>query len=215
LACSGALAAEVQRSGVRKGDERNVSQISRIGPPPEIITITIGGNDSGFADVLGHCVRDQTDCVGRYATSGHDVIQDHIDQLELDLPGLYRAIQQAAPGARLIVVGYPRIFPPASAGAHAPNCAAWSRISDHEAQYLNGRGRALDDAIERAAAVADVEFVDVENAFDDHELRCKGPSFVNRLQLRLGWPPYRHESFHPNALGQARLADVIARAIAT
>jgi lysophospholipase L1-like esterase len=218
LACSGAETPEVLRSGVRKGKERDVSQISRIGPPPEIITITIGGNDIGFADVLGHCVGvkiGEKDCVERYALPGHDLIQDDIDDLERELPGLYRAIQQAAPGSRLVVVGYPRIFPPASAGPHTPNCAAWSRISDHEAQYLNDRGHALDEAIQRAAAAAKVEYVDVEDAFDDHELRCKGASYVNRLELRLGWPPYRHESFHPNALGQARLADLVARALAT
>lgn len=209
LACSGAKTPEVLTSGARTDElERSVSQISRIDRRPEILTITIGGNDAGFADVLSHCVI-ENDCVTRYTNSGHDEIQAKILGLEKVLERLYVEVQRVVPGTRLVVVDYPRIFPRAYPRRHNRNCAAWDRISDREASWLNDRGRALDDAIARATERAHVEFVEIANAFDGHELSCEGGSYVNPLRLRAAWPPYTPESFHPTGEGQARIAEIV------
>jgi lysophospholipase L1-like esterase len=212
LACSGARTPEVTTDSKRTNEpERHISQISRIATDrrPEILTITIGGNDVGFAAVLGHCVGDD-DCVKRYTDSGHDEIQAKIDGLERTLQDLYAEVQRAVPGTRVVVVDYPRIFPPVYRRRHTANCAAWDRISDHEARWLNARGQTLDAVIARAASEAHVEFVEVSNALDGHELNCGGDPYVNPLKLRLGWPPYMHESFHPTREGQAGIAEIVA-----
>jgi lysophospholipase L1-like esterase len=214
LACSGARLPEVVTSDARRHEaERRQSQISRITGSPGVITLTIGGNDVGFAQVLGTCVV-SGNCVASYRKPSGDVLLRRIRQLEQDLPGAYAAVRARAPHARLVVAGYPRLFPKSGDVDAGGNCAAGRRISDDEATYLNARTAALDAAIRRAAARAGVTYVDVRAAFAGHELRCSGISYVNRLVLRPGIPPYRPGSFHPTAAGHARLAEVVAARLA-
>jgi lysophospholipase L1-like esterase len=206
LACSGATAPEVLRDRAGGQVERRRSQVGRIGGSPKVITITIGGNDVGFAKVLRDCV--SVDCKRKYDKPSGDVLARRVDDLARDtLPPLYRAIRAAAPGARLLVVGYPRLFPKDVPDHATPNCAAWGLITSEEVSYLNRRTETLNAGIRQAARSVDVEFVDVEDAFDGHELRCSGMTYMNRLKplSRL-----RPSSFHPNAAGHARLAEVVA-----
>jgi lysophospholipase L1-like esterase len=205
-ACSGAVTRHLTHDDrSRKEVERRISQVGRISSKPHVVTITIGGNDVGFTDVLKHCVFD-ADCTQRYQMRAGDVLDREIAALAERLPGVYAAIRRAAPDARLIVVGYPRLFPETP----TDNCAAARRISSREAAYLNERARALNAAIAGVAHAAGAQFVDVTDAFDGAELRCRGKTFVNRLRLREKLFP---ASFHPNAGGQERLAEVIEREV--
>jgi lysophospholipase L1-like esterase len=209
LACSGALAIDVTDGRTKGEAERQISQISRIRNDPDVITLTIGGNDMRFADVLGDCVAG--DCKPKYARPSGDVLEERLARLARHLPDVYRAIRRAAPDARVIVADYPRIFPKSNEDHPLGNCSAGSRISADEAGYLNTVTENLDAAIGRAASEAGVEFVDVLEAFDGKELRCEGPSFMNRLGLR---PNRFPASYHPNDAGYQRLAAVIATQLA-
>jgi lysophospholipase L1-like esterase len=211
VACNGAQVPEVVTTDRRRDErERRTSQTSRIPRGAALVTITIGGNDVGFASVLRHCVTDRHPCDTRYRTDAGDELEDEIHRLEGELPTVYDAIERAAPSARVIVVGYPRIFPRTVPRHRVENCAVRKRISQREARYLNARTRSLNAAIGRAAAVAGVEYVNVTGEFEGHELRCEGESFVHRPHFRAGWPPYRPDAFHPNLAGYQRLADVVA-----
>jgi lysophospholipase L1-like esterase len=211
LACSGAITRQVTLDDARRKEpERRVSQVSRISGGPDVVTLTIGGNDVGFADVLKHCVFD-ADCTERYRKPTGDVLDGQIADLAGRLPGVYAAIRAATPRARLIVVGYPRLFPERHGSSAADNCAAERRISSREAEYLNDRTRALNAAIAGAARASGAEFIDVTEAFDGAELRCTGKTYVNRLRLQ---PELFPASFHPNAAGQERLADVVGAQLA-
>lgn len=209
VACNGARAPEVVTSDLRRAEvERRTSQIARIGGDPELVTITIGGNDVGFSTVLRRCIAG--DCEESYAKpDGGDVLDDRIAVLERELPSTYEAIKLAAPRAQVVVVGYPRLFPRAVPRRVPGDCAAWDRFRPNEILYLNRLTRRLNAAIARAAAARLVTYVGVGDAFEGEELRCTGRSLVHRLRLTLGWPPYRLDSFHPNNAGHARLAEEI------
>jgi lysophospholipase L1-like esterase len=205
LACSGATIRGLTRDRADGEVERRTSQISRISSNPTIVTVTVGGNDVGFADVLSECVLG-ADCTTSYRAPSGGTLEDEIAAVGRRLPSVYRAIRGAAPGARVIVAGYPRILPEALP-SQAGNCAAWRQITEAEVRFLNAATRSLNTAIERAARAAGVEFVDVSEAFDGRELRCTGPTYMNRLRLRTRLFP---ASFHPTAEGHARLAELIA-----
>ena len=210
LACSGAVIDHVIRSDPkRKQDERDASQLSRIDNDPGLITITIGGNDAGFADVLKECVTG--DCVQAFDRPSGDVLANEAAKLARRLPAVYRAISGRAPRAKLVVVGYPRLFPEQRPRRPSPSCAAWRRIDRFEVSYLNRSTLTLNAAIAAAAAEAGADFVDVTDAFKDHELGCAPGSYLNRLQVR---PRLFPASFHPNAAGHERLAQVVATALA-
>jgi hypothetical protein len=110
------------------------------------------------------------------------------------------------------VMGYPRLFPEKKDRGETGNCAAFDQIKGDETAYLNELVRKMNTAIAGAAEAAGAEFVDVTEAFDGRELRCSGPSYMNRLKIL----PRRlfKASFHPNARGYARLAEVVAANLA-
>jgi lysophospholipase L1-like esterase len=216
LACNGARSADVVTSDLRRDEsERETSQVVRIRPGADIVTITIGGNDVGFAEVLGHCIGDIfRPCDRRYRQPEGDLLEGRIQRLATELPGTYDAVRRAAPEARIIVVGYPRIFPRVVPRRPVENCAApWGPINSRETRYLNARTRSLNGAIGRAAETAGVEYVNVMGEFEGHELRCQGTSFVHSLRKQPKFPFYRPDSFHPNLAGHQRLASVVARQV--
>jgi lysophospholipase L1-like esterase len=210
LACSGAVAAQVTRDGVGDQAERRISQVSRIVEDPGVVTITIGGNDLGFAPVIRECLLGATNCVRTFHKPSGDVLDARIARLRRTLPGVYAAIRRRAPRARVVVSGYPRLFPGGDAERPLGDCVLGRALPGSETTYLNDRTAALNVAIADSAREAGVDFVDVTDAFDGHELRCHGMSYVNPPRANLALVP---ASFHPNGPGYARLAEVVAQGL--
>ena len=166
-----------------------------------IVTLTIGGNDAGFKNVLIRCGA-QSSCIP--SLTGLDGLIDKVGQ---ELPAVYERVQDAMPaGARLIVVGYPRLFP---SRPDTRTCAFFGWISQQEATRLNEFGARMNDRIEEAAARADVAFIDVEEEFAGHEVSCRGEQWINRVQVS----DTVSYSFHPNLFGQRALAERVATAL--
>jgi lysophospholipase L1-like esterase len=185
-ACSGAVTGDV------------AAQIARLAADAHLVTISIGGNDLGFGEVLRNCVL--RNCRRLYTRDGADVIEERIRRLARTLPGLYRRIQHAAPRARLLVMGYPRLFP------RRPGrftCAALGTITRSEIRYLNAKTAAADRAIRRAALRAGGLYVHALDAFEGGEIACgRGPRYAGA------------RTFHPTAAGHARLAEIALAALA-
>ena len=74
-----------------------------------MITISVGGNDVGFAGVLKDCLLG--DCVAKYHRPSGDRLEGEIADLAGRLPALYRAIRDAAPRARVVVLGLSEAVP--------------------------------------------------------------------------------------------------------
>ena len=92
------------------------------------MTVSVGGNDAGFADVLTECATPwwAGDCDGAI-----DGAQAYINnQLPGALSGLYGSIRAGAPNAQVVVVGYPRIF-------MGEDCNAATWFSPEEEARLN------------------------------------------------------------------------------
>jgi N-acetylneuraminic acid mutarotase/lysophospholipase L1-like esterase len=154
----------------------------------DLITVTIGGNDARFSDVLGWCY-DETSCQD-YTPSGfggrklRDHMPDLIEEVGTRVQGVLAAIKMKNPSADLRVLGYPALFP-AAAGAQAcgtltdPACfGAWEPT---EQSWLNELVPLLNDALRQAALNVHARFVPVagDDAFAGHEI-CgpKGSWFV-------------------------------------
>ena len=110
IACSGATLTDLMSGRAGSGQpERRAGQLARIAGDATVVTVTIGGNDLGFRSVIQDCIA--RDCVAKYHRPSGDVLDARIDDLARRLPAAYRAIQAAAPRARVFVVDYPRLFP--------------------------------------------------------------------------------------------------------
>src|SRR3954470_10756447 len=93
-------------SGAKTGDVL-ANQVQSLSTSTNIVTITIGGNDAGFSSVITKCAEPLVSCDGDITTA-----QNFINNT---LPGrlntVYSAIKsRAAAGAKVVVLGYPRLF---------------------------------------------------------------------------------------------------------
>lgn len=178
VACSGATSGEVLA--------RQVRTVSR---DTDLVTITAGGNDVGFAPVLGTCstARDDETCLS--AVRGGERVA------RLFAPGglisVIVGVRLQAPKARILVLGYPRLFEPGRecdvpGVPNAVRRAALNRAAD----TLNA---ALADAARRFRG----QFVDVAPAFAGHGV-CSADPWIN------GPTTPRPATYHPNDAGYAR-----------
>lgn len=93
-------------SGARTGDVL-AGQLGPLSSSTGLVSISIGGNDAGFADVMTTCVLESdSSCLSRVATA-----RAYVDQtLPGNLDSVYSAIRTKAPNAHVVVIGYPRFY---------------------------------------------------------------------------------------------------------
>lgn len=197
LACSGATVTDVVEG-----------QVAAVDPAADLVTVMVGGNDLGFASVIGSCVLDSAPCSRLDAQ-----VESDLAKLGPVLEAAYRAVRAHAPRARVLVVGYPQIVAdPATANIDAcPVVAApllARRISADDARWLREKGVRLSTVIKDAAKAADATYVDVAGDFSGHEA-CAADPWLTGVVL-----PNLTASFHPTVAGQAEVARLVTRAFA-
>lgn len=177
VACSGATTSDVRGS-----------QITALDPGTDLVTITIGGNDAGFGPVLRTCTVAASDRVCIAAVDAAEYFA------RSELPGrlsrTYAAIRAAAPNARVIVLGYPRLFDlaPGCADPLAPNLTRRAK--------LNEGADVIDGVIYKTVVQQPgFEFVDVRNRFDGHGV-CSAEPWINGPSTPAAVGPY-----HPTQQG--------------
>ena len=211
-ACSGARIDDVLRGG-RGGQP---AQVSRLRPDTSLVTLTIGGNDIGFSEIVTRCV---VRLPWSSACRDQDAdIRARMSALPAGLASVFDEIGRRAPRARAIMLGYPRPFP-------VRPTRSVDNIGVTDQVYLNGVVRDLDTVIGAAARQADarlaaagrpgtIEFVDGYDAFTGHELNTAQP-YLNALHIDFRAPAVEPRSFHPDLLGYRRFAELVAWQIKT
>jgi lysophospholipase L1-like esterase len=203
-ACSGSHVADMSQANHE--DPGEIAQLDRIAPPDrsdygvDLVTLTIGGNDTQFAStwmrcVVTHLVPELGSCQSDWRVR----VQDEIQRLRTSLPPVFRALRARAPRARIIVLGYPNPFP-----ASVPTfsrCRLWFEPED--LRWLGRAAGELNDSIRASAirAKANVTYL-APSGFAGHDV-CSAAPWFNGLNVL---PTHFRYSFHPNLLGQRRLA---------
>lgn len=180
-ACGGATVASVRANQLGTLDENT-----------DVVTMTVGGNDAGFSDVLLECAKPgwMSDCGGAI-----DQAQAYIrDVLPGSLDALYDQIASSAPNATVVIGSYPRLF-------MGEDCNAGTWFSPQEQERLNATADQLADVIDERAAAHGFGFADVRTAFVGHAV-CDDPAWINGLSNPVS------ESYHPNRAGYVGYTDV-------
>lgn len=204
VACSGAVADHLDNPHQTNTGED--PQYDALTDETSLVTMTMGGNDLGFADIVKDCIVNGAGGVGFIATcqEKHDQrIQDDLPRLQQQLIERYREIQERAPNARVVIVGYPPLFV-GDPGDSIPNL-----LYAEDQVWMNEAAAELNAMLAEAAAEAGVEFVDPTQAFEGHGIGSDEP-WINDLDL--GGPGLSvadPSSFHPNAAGHAAIADLV------
>ena len=120
VACSGA-----------KTTDLIAKQLPSLKPTTNLVTMTIGGNDIGFASLIQQCT--VSDCSSTLVTTKSNLGST----LAPALNTAFAAVKQAAPNATVIVLGYPRVF-------STSTCFGTLGISSTEEKNANALADAVD-----------------------------------------------------------------------
>ncbi len=174
-ACSGAKTTDV-----------NSKQLGTLSSSTALVTITIGGNDAGFSNVILNCALYYFTCSSAISEANSFIA----NQLPALLDTTYNNIRAKATTAHVVVLGYPHLFT-----SDGKTCNVNFLTSSNE-KKLNETGDKLDSAISARAAAHGFTFVDPRTAFLPHEV-CSSSEWLNGQSNPLS------ESYHPNVSGQA------------
>ncbi len=179
LACSGANTSAV------------VGQVAGVPAGAALVTVTVGGNDVGFADVMQNCfVLPNSTCASKIAAASAIATSD---AFAANIAGVITAIKVKAPAARVVVAGYPLLF----ALTNGVNTKySW-------ADEVNAQTVVLNDRIQAIALANGAAFIDVEDDFAGHGIGSSAP-WIN------DWSWFNTTNgFHPNASGYIAYAAAI------
>ena len=176
-------------------------QLDAVGAETELVTMTIGGNDSGvFINLVVRCgaaglstAGQGSPCKDRYGSSFEDTIRT------TTYPALVNALQAvrgAAPAAEVAILGYPWIMP------ESGGCFPRMPVAEGDVPYLRGIQATLNDAVRRAAAATGATYVNMSKASEGHDA-CQ-PLGVRWIEPVLQGT--NAVVVHPNALGEQQMA---------
>jgi lysophospholipase L1-like esterase len=167
-------------------DDVNKYQVPYLSKNTDLVSITIGGNDAGFATTVISCTLfTDAGCAA--------VVESARDYVTRVLPGkldaTYRAIRQQASEAQVVVLSYPVLFDTTSAYCGVGGMSIAKRRS------LNAGAQDLDELIKERTEAAGFLYADVRDNFAGHGI-CAASPWINGLTVI---PPT--DSFHPTANG--------------
>ncbi|WP_166846557.1 SGNH/GDSL hydrolase family protein [Isoptericola sp. BMS4] len=184
------------------------AQLDAVTAGTDLVTLTIGGNDgSTFVGALLACGSAGVLSAGHGNPCERLYGDRFTAQVEQDTyPAVRRAlreIRERAPHADVVVLGYPWILPPEQ------GCFAKLPIARGDVPYLRDLQATLDDVIERAAAETGATFVDLSGRSEGHDACAPADErWIEPLLLGTNVVPV-----HPNARGEAAMADAVADAL--
>ncbi|HEX4091115.1 MAG TPA: SGNH/GDSL hydrolase family protein [Trebonia sp.] len=189
----------------------NQPQLSALAPDDSLVTLTLGGDDLGFMNVLEECMElSFTDpwgspCQAHYASGGTDQLAALVKAEGPRMAVVLADIAARAPQARIVLVGYPDLFP-LSGG-----CWPAVPITDGDIAYLRGIEVRLNATLAADARAAGATFVNTYAPTIGHDF-CQ-PERIRDVEGLL--PGSWAYPFHPNARGQAVIAAAVLAALQT
>ena len=176
VACSGAKTTDVI-----------ANQLSALSSSTSLVSITIGGNDVGFSNIMETCALDSTDDCVSAVQSAEDYANAHLAGL---LDTVYSDISARAPSAHVVVLTYPDFYDLGPAVCVGLSDTAHAKIDE---------GIDLADSIISDTASSHGFTVgDVRDQFLGHQICDGSDSWLHSLNFS-----DVSESYHPTADGHS------------
>src|SRR6195952_5649682 len=173
LACAGATTADVSKQAVG------------ILPGTGLVSVTAGGNDVGFTNIMTTCALQGTSACVSAVNAAEDVARR---QLPGWLDTAYDTIRVQAPSAKVVVLSYPLFY--------QLNVFFCIGLSSTSRAKIDEGINVVDGQIKDAALRHLFTFADVRSAFVGHQL-CSWNKWLHAIDLA-----DMQESYHPTASGQ-------------
>ncbi|MGZ5366457.1 SGNH/GDSL hydrolase family protein [Aeromicrobium sp.] len=165
----------------------NPPQLNALTKSTDLVTLGIGGNDFELFSNMVLASNDRQDLETRLA---------HAAQVQPRVEAAITAIRDRAPDAKIIIVGYLRVFP------ETGTCPALS-LTPSDRDKADAIERRLNTSLGRAAARMNVTFIDAYALGTGHEVCAGKQAYVNGSRTTL----FIAAAFHPFRRGM----DAVAR----
>lgn len=200
------------------------AQLDALTADTDLVTLTMGGNDLGTSalgvvDVIGAClISGTTDWLGEPC---HDIYADRrfdfgtwswvwendqliarIDATGPQLGAELQKIKAKAPGAKVLLAGYPAVFPD-----NEWTCFGKQPLAVGDVAYLRGIIERLNAMLAATAAANGATYVDTLTPTKGHDI-CSDQRWIEGLI-----PGSPALPFHPNAAGESAMANAVLAAL--
>ncbi|PDP89050.1 lipase [Glycomyces fuscus] len=188
------------------------SQIERVTENTSLVTLGIGGNDLGFIPVLRTCMVRMPLLESSVCVEQEDEVGRRMENFEKTLTEVLGEVRDRAPDARVLVLGYPRLFPEDPPGMYYT-------LTRSDQLWLNGLAQRFNELIRDVVYRTDgdvyggretgsVEYVNTFSALSGHEVSAD-EAWLNGIVLGQLGEGLRVDraSFHPTAQGQLSIAE--------
>ncbi|MCX5229573.1 GDSL-type esterase/lipase family protein [Streptomyces sp. NPDC006553] len=242
LACSGATTENVVRAAQGglsyKGEAPQADQLAAVAASHdvELIALSIGGNDLGFADIIATCAKDYIVWYSYCHDDQQAEVDARIDGVMADVGRSVDEIRAVMTGAgyassdyRIVLQSYPSPLPRAAENRYGESgwtrtntggCPFWNADADWARDSLVPQ---LANRLKGVAAAKGVQFMDLRDALQGREVCAKASRQVTSTAATSGttseWARWIdsqstqglvQESMHPNAYGQQALGRCLA-----
>ncbi len=179
-------------------------QLDALSADTTLVTLTIGGNDTGLLTIANQCVNHQpepdgTSCRDTLTADGIDRGAQEVDAVGPSIVAVLNAIHAKAPRARVLVTSY-GLYTRDGGCASQP---VWPR----DATYLQDLVDRLADLTRKAATENHAEFVDFIGPAAGHDSCDPTENWVNGIVARR--PQDGVVPLHPTGLGETNFARII------
>ncbi|MCZ4602676.1 SGNH/GDSL hydrolase family protein [Streptomyces sp. Lzd4kr] len=206
VSCSGATTANVS------GPQDTVApQLAGVTRATDVVSVTIGGNDIGFSEDLATCAGLTSSdpagapCKEHFTEDGTDQLAARVHQTGPKVAAVLHAIHHRAPHARVLVVGYPDLFPDDGVGCTSSTVP----LAAGDFAYLRDTEKTLNSMLARQARLAGARYVDTYKKTIGHDMcRPDGQRWIEPLVTAPQVAPA-----HPNAEGERAMAAAVDRAL--
>lgn len=206
VSCSGATTANMA------GPQGSVApQLTAVTRATDVVSVTIGGNDIGFSDDLATCTGLTSSnpagapCQEHFTADGTDQLAARINQTGPKVAAMLRSVHQRAPHARVVVVGYPALFPDDGVGCTSSTVP----LAAGDFAYLRDTEKKLNAMLAREALLGGAQYVDTYTPTIGHDMcRPEGERWIEPLVTT---PPVAPA--HPNAQGETAMSAAVTRAL--
>ncbi|MDQ0797661.1 SGNH/GDSL hydrolase family protein [Streptomyces sp. B1I3] len=142
-------------------------QVDELDADTTLVSLSIGGNDSGFASTMLSCrYSTLAACERALSEAGEYVVNELPDELD----SLYATVRARAPHAQVVVMGYPHLYK--EGGLCIGGLTSAKRTAVNQGSDL------LNETIAERAEAAGFPFVDGRTAFAGHEI-CTADEWIS------------------------------------
>jgi lysophospholipase L1-like esterase len=189
------------------------AQLDAVTATTGLVTIGIGGNDTGLISVGVTCVilsifnSTGSPCKDNYTSGGTNQVQTTIDTAAPKIAAVVKAVKAKAPLARILVVGYPDVVPISKTTC---NPAVDAPLAAGDAPFMYGVLQSINTMLSAQAKANGAEFVDIFTPSIGHDAcQAVGVRYTEAIANITNGAP-----LHPNGTGHAAFAKTIEAQLA-